>query len=140
MGMQRFRSPALPLAPLEYDQQHMSQLIGALRLYFTQLDSNVPLQADGIRLLNLPTSGYNLPNGTVFHPTRLQRAFTDGWATAIKFANIGVQFARRHSLSGWRVLKSSPAKLCLCTRSFGDWVSWQCHNSDQQLPRNICNR
>ena len=64
--MQRFRSPALPLAPLEYDQQHMAQLVGALRLYFTQLDSNVPLQADGIRLLNLPTSGYNLPEGTVF--------------------------------------------------------------------------
>ena len=66
MGMQRFRSPALPLAPIEYDQQHMSQLIGALRLYFTQQDSNVPLQMDGLRLLNLATSGYNLPEGTVF--------------------------------------------------------------------------
>ena len=66
MGMQRFRSPALPLAPLDYDQQHMSQLIGALRLYFTQQDSNVPLQMDGLRLLNLATSGYNLPEGTVF--------------------------------------------------------------------------
>jgi len=66
MGMQRFRSPALPLAPLEYDQQQLSQLIGALRLYFTQLDSNVPLQMDGLRLLNLATSGYNLPEGTVF--------------------------------------------------------------------------
>ena len=64
--MQRFRAPALPLATPEYDQQQLSQLIGVLRLYFTQLDSNVPLQADGIRLLNLPTSGYNLPNGTVF--------------------------------------------------------------------------
>lgn len=64
--MQKFRSPALPLAPLEYDQQQLSQLIGALRLYFTQLDSNVPLQMDGLRLLNLPTSGYNLPDGTVF--------------------------------------------------------------------------
>ena len=66
MAMQKFRAPALPLAPLDYDQQQLSQLIGALRLYFTQLDSNVPLQADGIRLLNLPTSGYNLPDGTVF--------------------------------------------------------------------------
>ena len=64
--MQRFRAPALPLAPFEYDQQQFSQLIGVLRLYFTQLDSNVPLQADGINLLKLPTSGYNLPNGTVF--------------------------------------------------------------------------
>lgn len=66
MGMQRFRAPALPLAPAEYDQQHMAQLIGVLRLYFTQLDSNVPLQIDGLRLLNLPTSGYNLQEGTVF--------------------------------------------------------------------------
>lgn len=66
MGMQKFRAPALPLAPLEYDQQHLSQLIGVLRLYFQQLDSTVPLQVDGIRLLNLPTSGYNLPDGTVF--------------------------------------------------------------------------
>lgn len=66
MGMQRFRAPALPLAPMEYDQQHMSQLIGALRLYFAQNDSNAALQLDGLRLLNLPTSGYNLPDGTVF--------------------------------------------------------------------------
>ena len=66
MGMQRFRAPALPLAPVEYDQQHMSQLIGALRLYFSQADSNASLQIDGLRLLNLPTSGYNLQEGTVF--------------------------------------------------------------------------
>ena len=66
MGMQKFRAPALPLAPIEYDQQHMAQLIGALRLYFSQADSNTPLQMDGLRLLNLPTSGYNLPDGTVF--------------------------------------------------------------------------
>ena len=66
MGMQRFRAPALPLATPEYNEAQLSQLIGVLRLYFTQLDSNVPLQADGIRLLNLPTSGYNLPDGTVF--------------------------------------------------------------------------
>ena len=66
MGMQRFRAPALPLATPDYDQQQLSQLIGVLRLYFTQLDSNVPLQMDGLRLLNLPTSGYNLPDGTVF--------------------------------------------------------------------------
>ena len=64
--MQQFRAPALPLAPIEYDQQHMSQLIGALRLYFAQGDSNTPLQMDGLRLLNLATSGYNLPEGTVF--------------------------------------------------------------------------
>jgi hypothetical protein len=66
MGMQKFRSPALPLATPEYSEQQLAQLIGVLRLYFTQLDSNAALQVDGIRLLNLPTSGYNLPDGTVF--------------------------------------------------------------------------
>ena len=66
MAMQKFRAPALPLAPIEYDQQQLSQLISILRLYFTQLDSNVALQTDGLRLLKLPTSGYNLPDGTVF--------------------------------------------------------------------------
>jgi hypothetical protein len=66
MGMQKFRAPALPLVPEQYDPQQLSQLIAVLRLYFTQLDSDVPLQMDGVRLLNLPTSGYNLQNGTVF--------------------------------------------------------------------------
>jgi hypothetical protein len=66
MGMQQFRAPALPLATPEYNEQQLAQLIGVLRLYFTQLDSNVPLQMDGLRLLNLPTWGYNLPDGTVF--------------------------------------------------------------------------
>ena len=66
MGMQKFRAPALPLATPEYNEAQLSQLIGVLRLYFTQLDSNAALQVDGIRLLNLPTSGYNLPEGTVF--------------------------------------------------------------------------
>jgi len=66
MGMQKFRAPALPLATPEYSEAQLAQLIGVLRLYFTQLDSNAALQVDGIRLLNLPTSGYNLPNGTVF--------------------------------------------------------------------------
>jgi hypothetical protein len=66
MGMQKFRAPALPMATPEYNEQQLAQLIGVLRLYFTQLDSNVPLQMDGIRLLNLPTSGYNLQDGTVF--------------------------------------------------------------------------
>lgn len=66
MGMQTFRSPALPLAPTDYDQNQFNQLISVLRLYFAQLDSDTPLQLDGIRLLNLPTSGYNLREGTVF--------------------------------------------------------------------------
>ena len=60
------KSPNLPIAPVEYDQRFMDQLTNVLRLYFAQSDSNAALQLDGLRLLNLPTSGYNLPEGTVF--------------------------------------------------------------------------
>lgn len=45
MGMIRFRAPALPLPRQVYDPQQMSELLRALRLYFNQLDSDTPRQA-----------------------------------------------------------------------------------------------
>ena len=64
--MERFQAPALPVPPLEYDQQYVTNLIRVLRLYFNQLDSTTPLVLDGLQLINLPTSGYGLRNNTVF--------------------------------------------------------------------------
>jgi len=66
MGMQGFKAPALPVPPIEYNQQYSTDLIRALRLYFNQLDSTTPLVLDGLQLINLPTSGYGLRNNTVF--------------------------------------------------------------------------
>ena len=66
MAMERFKAPALPVPPIEYNQQYSTDLIRALRLYFNQLDSTTPLVLDGLQLLNLPTSGYGLRNNTVF--------------------------------------------------------------------------
>jgi hypothetical protein len=66
MGMQKFRAPALPIPPVEYDQRYGTDLIRILRLYFNQLDSTTPLILDGLQLVNLPTSGYGLSNNTVF--------------------------------------------------------------------------
>jgi hypothetical protein len=66
MGMQQFRAPAIPLPPDEYNRQQFDEIFRALRLYFNQLDSNASLQLDGIRLINLPTSGNGLLDGTVF--------------------------------------------------------------------------
>jgi hypothetical protein len=97
MGMQKFRAPALPLAPLEYDQQQLSQLIGALRLYFTQLDSNVPLQMDGLRLLNLPTSGYNLPEGTVFRDGEYLKVVLPNFAYVQGVSGMALWTNGRHS-------------------------------------------
>ena len=66
MGMQKFRFGNLPIPPAEYSPEHLRQAFRILELYFNQLDSTTPLVTDGIRLLSLATSGYGLPNGTVF--------------------------------------------------------------------------
>jgi len=49
MALEKFRAPALPLPPREYDEQYISQLVRALRLYFNQLDSKTPNQAESYR-------------------------------------------------------------------------------------------
>lgn len=46
MGMLKFRAPALPLPGQQYTQEQFYQLIRALTLYFNQLDSTTPIQAD----------------------------------------------------------------------------------------------
>lgn len=66
MGMQKFRFSNLPIPPSEYNPEHLRQAFRVLELYFNQLDSTTPLVTESIRLLNLPTSGYGLPNGSVF--------------------------------------------------------------------------
>ena len=49
MAMQKFRAPALPLPGQAYSQVQMYQLIRALQLYFTQLDSLTPLEVDSVK-------------------------------------------------------------------------------------------
>ena len=45
MALDRFRAPPLPNPSGEYDPQYVRQLIRALELYFSQLDSNTPNNA-----------------------------------------------------------------------------------------------
>jgi len=49
MALEKFRAPALPAPPTEYDQRYSTELIRALRLYFQQLDSLTPNQANSYR-------------------------------------------------------------------------------------------
>lgn len=46
MGMIKFRAPALPLPLSEYNPGQQNQLTRALNIYFNQLDSLTPLQAE----------------------------------------------------------------------------------------------
>ena len=52
------KSPALPLAPVEYQQQYQDQFSNILRLYFNQIDTLVgQLKVSGIyTVANLPTA------------------------------------------------------------------------------------
>lgn len=49
MAMEQFRAPALPLAPVQYDQRYQDQLNNILRQYFTQLDSDTANKAVSYR-------------------------------------------------------------------------------------------
>ena len=42
-----FRAPPMPVPPAQYSQQYGTQLIRVLGVYFSQLDSRTPIQADG---------------------------------------------------------------------------------------------
>ena len=45
MALDNFKAPPLPNPAGDYDPQYMRQLIRALEIYFSQLDSNTPNNA-----------------------------------------------------------------------------------------------
>lgn len=47
--LERFKAPPLPNPPAQYDPQYVRQLIRSLELYFSQLDSLAPSQAQSYR-------------------------------------------------------------------------------------------
>jgi hypothetical protein len=49
MALEKFRHPPLPNPPTGYDPQYIRQLIRVLELYFGQLDSLTPNQAQSYR-------------------------------------------------------------------------------------------
>ena len=52
MALEKFRAPALPQPGRAYDMQYLMQLIRVLGLYFSQLDSLTPNQANSYRADN----------------------------------------------------------------------------------------
>jgi hypothetical protein len=85
------KSPNLPIAPVEYDQQYQDQLNNVLRLYFSQLDNPGPsamstqrngtkiisalnfsqANATGVQVVSLPTQAdlSNLRVGDIYVDT-----------------------------------------------------------------------
>lgn len=52
MALVKFRAPAIPLPPTEYRRDQFDEIFRALRLYFNQLDSLTPNQADSYKADN----------------------------------------------------------------------------------------
>ncbi len=67
MALKSFTSPSLPLAPNTYDPEHFNQVIRALNIFFSQLNSTSPIVVDSISLLALPTSALGQRAGTVYN-------------------------------------------------------------------------
>ena len=75
------KSPALPLAPVEYNRAYQDQLNNILRLYFTQLDNPGPsagsTQRAGdavVAALNFSTLDPTTGNSVVSFPTSVEEA------------------------------------------------------------------
>lgn len=63
MGLQKFRPPALPVPPDEYDKQYLVQLIRSLSIYFNQLASQTPTIANTANWSAIPTdANLSFPN------------------------------------------------------------------------------
>lgn len=57
MGMQKFRAPRLPNPADEYDRQQIHALLRSLEVYFSQLDSDTAIQAEGFYYPADPNTG-----------------------------------------------------------------------------------
>lgn len=71
-------SPALPLAPNQYDPIYFNQLVKTLQLYFRRVDQSLT----GVSLVfaMVPDSGFGLPVGTVFSSAGVLRVVQLGEA------------------------------------------------------------
>lgn len=76
MAMEKFRAPPLPVPTREYDQQYMTQLVRILGLYFSQLDSQTPNQANSYRALQFIGGDFTGENITADNVTA--STFTGG--------------------------------------------------------------
>jgi hypothetical protein len=95
MALERFRAPALPIPNAEYDQRTMTDIIRALRLYFNQLDSLTPNQAQSYRADNFYGGEFD---GTVMTANNV--ATSTLTATYSNVSSMMSQFVRSNGFLG----------------------------------------
>jgi hypothetical protein len=103
MAMERFQAPALPVPPVEYDQRYHTDLIRILRLYFNQLDSLTPNQANSYRADNFYGGNFTGSNVTADSVTTdLLTAYQayifalTAQATTVSYLNADAIYNRRY--------------------------------------------
>lgn len=100
MAMEKFKAPPLPVPPKMYDQQYMTQLVRVLGLYFNQLDSQTPNQANSYRALQF--IGGNFTGESVTADEVIASTFTGGSMDAEygDFTNLVGNLIRSGSFQG----------------------------------------
>jgi len=87
MAMEKFRASPLPIPTVNYDPQYMMQLIRVIELYFRQLDSQTPLQAEYFKGL-----GYQLTNPHIAASDSTDQRTTNNVATVVKWNTLDSGF------------------------------------------------
>ena len=100
MALEQFVAPPLPVPPPEYDQQYVTNLIRALRLYFNQLDSLAPNQAQSYRAQNFYGGLFNGYGYGLVQPYISASDATDQVASGNNTPT-GIQFNTLDSGFGW---------------------------------------
>ena len=80
MAMEKFKASPLPIPTVNYDPQYMMQMIRVIELYFRQLDSQTPLQAEYFKGL-----GYQLTNPHIAASDSTDQRTTDDTATVVNW-------------------------------------------------------
>jgi hypothetical protein len=103
MALEKFQAPALPVPPVEYDQRYHTDLIRILRLYFNQLDSLTPNQANSYRADNFYGGNFTGSNVTADSVTTdLLTAYQalifalTAQATTVSYLNADAIYNRRY--------------------------------------------
>jgi hypothetical protein len=88
MALEKFNAPQLPAPPREYDPTYFQQLLRAIEIYFGQLDSPTPNNAESYRaklLFSTPYTVATLPSAATMGAGA--RAFVSD-ANATTFASV----------------------------------------------------
>jgi len=87
MALEKFKAAPLPNPPAQYDPQYVRQLIRVIELYFSQLDSFSPNQAQSYRADNFYGGDFDGTNFTAVNVTTTNLTATTGTITNLTSTN-----------------------------------------------------